>query len=195
MCAQHAEVVGVVRVLPDVLAGKDKILPERLLKSRVELIAPAWTERRYAGGGREKRIQNRIGTSYAGKHQVLIEGRFQRARIRNTQYGIGTLDVISDTKSRFGFPMCRKSVVEITAQSQVEGPVSFGDRVLNVESQFFDVGVSVETVKGRSRCVSVVGSARSCKEKSGGCCLRPIAGQSVAVGERPRKRGIDNAQS
>ena len=45
-CAQHAEVVGVVRVLPDVLAGEDKILSEGLLDPGVEFIAPARTERR-----------------------------------------------------------------------------------------------------------------------------------------------------
>ena len=45
--AEHAEVVGIVRVLPDVLARKDKILPESLLESRVEFIAPARTKRGY----------------------------------------------------------------------------------------------------------------------------------------------------
>ncbi len=32
--AQHAEVVGVVRVLPDVLAGEHKVFPECLLQVR-----------------------------------------------------------------------------------------------------------------------------------------------------------------
>ncbi len=39
--AQHAEIVGIVCVLPDVLTGKDKVLPESLLQPRVEFIAPA----------------------------------------------------------------------------------------------------------------------------------------------------------
>ena len=43
--AEHAEVVGVVGVLPDVFAGEDDILSEGLLKAGVEFIAPARAQR------------------------------------------------------------------------------------------------------------------------------------------------------
>ena len=41
--------------------------------------------------------------------------------------------------------MRREAVVEIAAQAQVERPASLGDRVLHIESELFDVGMSVET--------------------------------------------------
>ena len=39
--AEHAEVVAVVRVFPDVLAVENDVLPERLLESGMEFIAKA----------------------------------------------------------------------------------------------------------------------------------------------------------
>ena len=47
--AENAEIVSVVGVLPDVFAGEDQVFPESLLKSSMEFIAPAGTQRRYAG--------------------------------------------------------------------------------------------------------------------------------------------------
>ena len=44
-CAQDAEVVGVVRVLPDVLAIHDQVFSECLLKPGVEFIAKAGSKR------------------------------------------------------------------------------------------------------------------------------------------------------
>ena len=42
--AQHAEVEGVVGVLPDVLAADDDVLAEGLLQAGVELVAEAGVE-------------------------------------------------------------------------------------------------------------------------------------------------------
>ena len=44
--AQHAEVVGLVRVFPDVLAIQHEVFSEGLLETGVEFIAPARTQRR-----------------------------------------------------------------------------------------------------------------------------------------------------
>ena len=44
--AQHAEVIRVVRVLPDVFAAEDEVLAERLLQPGMELVAEAGIERR-----------------------------------------------------------------------------------------------------------------------------------------------------
>ena len=49
-CAQDAEIVGVVRVLPDVLAINDQIFSERLLNPGVEFVAKAGSERSGIGG-------------------------------------------------------------------------------------------------------------------------------------------------
>jgi hypothetical protein len=43
--AEHAEIVAVVRVLRDPLAGKDQVAPESLLQASVEFIAKAGTQR------------------------------------------------------------------------------------------------------------------------------------------------------
>src|SRR5258706_8482373 len=51
---QDAEVVGPMRVLPDVLAGEDKISSERLLDAGVEFVAPARCNRVSAGPGAPK---------------------------------------------------------------------------------------------------------------------------------------------
>ena len=40
--------------------------------------------------------------------------------------------------------MSGQSVVEVAANSQVEVPVAFRDRILNVQGQLLDVGVAVE---------------------------------------------------
>jgi hypothetical protein len=81
---EYAEVVSIVGIFPDVFAREDQIPPQRLLQAGVEFIAPAWTE----GSGRisgtdKKRIQHWIGTSNAGKDQVLVEWGLQYPRIRN----------------------------------------------------------------------------------------------------------------
>ena len=47
--AKNAEIVSIVCVLPDVFAGEHQVFPESLLKSGVEFIAPARTQRSYAG--------------------------------------------------------------------------------------------------------------------------------------------------
>ena len=46
VCAEHAEIVGAVRVLPDVFGVDHQISSERLLQAGVEFVAPAGTERR-----------------------------------------------------------------------------------------------------------------------------------------------------
>ena len=56
--AEHAEVEGVVRVLPDVLAADDEVLAEGLLEAGVELIAKAglrgFRRRRVCRGAAER---------------------------------------------------------------------------------------------------------------------------------------------
>src|SRR4029077_13598600 len=45
-CTENAEVVGIVRVFPDVFAGEDEVAPECLLDPGMKFVAPSWTERR-----------------------------------------------------------------------------------------------------------------------------------------------------
>src|SRR5271165_4158249 len=84
--AEDAEIVGPVRVLPDVLAVHHQILAKSLLEAGVELIARAgsqWNGKaRIALEGRHEIIDNRVVASLAGQNQVLVKGRLQDAGIR-----------------------------------------------------------------------------------------------------------------
>src|SRR5271154_3388494 len=89
--AQDAEVVGVVRVLPDVLAVYHQIFSEGLLQAGVKLIAKAWSKRSSCAGcaalalGCEQSADSWVQTANTGKHQVLVERRFQGSRIGSAQ--------------------------------------------------------------------------------------------------------------
>src|SRR5581483_2368109 len=68
-CTENAEVVSIVRVLPDVLTGNDEVFPKRLLNASVEFIAPARTERGNTWRRtKQERIQYWIAASLIGKH-------------------------------------------------------------------------------------------------------------------------------
>ena len=145
--AQHAEVEGVVGVLPDVLAADHDMLAEGLLQAGMELVAEAGLQRSgNAWGAGEQRRQHRIRAAVAGEHQVLVEWRLQSARIGDAQHGAGRLDVVGDAHARLGLVGVGEAVVDIVAQAQVEEPVAGLDLVFDVEGQFLDVGVAEEVV-------------------------------------------------
>ena len=99
--AENAEIVGVVRVLPDVFAVQHEILPEGLLQTGVEFIAKSGRDGiGGASGTSEQRVQNVIGAADAGKHQIFVKGRFQSARIGHAKNGVAGLDVVSDAQAR-----------------------------------------------------------------------------------------------
>ena len=83
--AQHAEVIRIVRVLPDIFPIDDHVLAERLLESGVKFVPEA---------GSQGRIQARVplqrglqGVHYGvvasllARHQVFVEGSFEGPRI------------------------------------------------------------------------------------------------------------------
>src|SRR5258708_7461685 len=143
--AEDAEIVCIVGVLPDVLAGEDQIFPSRLLHPSVEFIAPSGSERRrICRGTAEKRIQHQAVASDAGDDQVLVERRFEHARVRNTQHGVALLYVVSDADARLGLFVGGQAVIEIPAQANVECPVPFGDLILHVKRELLDVGMAAE---------------------------------------------------
>ena len=124
--AQHAEVVGVVRVLPDVLTGENQILAEGLLKADVKFIAPARTQRSAEGvGAAEQRVENRVAASDAREHQVLIEGGFQNTRVGGAKNCVGLLDVVCDAEARLGFGWGGQTVVKVASNSKIERPLVF----------------------------------------------------------------------
>src|SRR6202021_2697304 len=106
--AEDAEVVAVVRVLPDVLCVYDQIFSEGLLQAGVKLIAKAWSKRSRCTGcatlalGCEQSADDWVQAPDAGKHQVLVERRFQGSRIGSAQNRVGLLVVVADTEARLG---------------------------------------------------------------------------------------------
>ena len=80
--AQHAEVEGVVRVLPDVFAAEDHVFAEGLLQAGMKLVAEARAQGVLKHPEcNEQRRKHGVGASLAGEHQVFVERRFQRARV------------------------------------------------------------------------------------------------------------------
>src|SRR4051794_15449042 len=80
--AENAEVISIVRVLPDVFAREDQVLAKRLLKADVEFVTPArcqWC--RILRRATKQRVQDRGVTSDAGQHETFVEWSFEHARI------------------------------------------------------------------------------------------------------------------
>ena len=144
--AQHAEVVGVVRVLPDVFAGEDHILSKRLLQAGVKLVAPArseWSGHAWRHAAQQRSQDERIA-SRAGQHQVFVERSFEHPGIGHAKNSVGLLHVVGHAQARLGFFVRCQPVVEVAAQAEVERPASLGDGVLQVERELFDVAMSAE---------------------------------------------------
>ena len=151
---QDAEVVGVVRVLPDVLAVNYQIFSEGLLQAGVKFIAKTGSKRRGCAGcatlalGCEQSADDWVQAPDAGKHQVLVERAFQGSRIRSSQNRIGLLDVVGDTEARFGLRRMREAFVDISADSQVKRPVLPGDGILHVHGELLYVRVARVKILG-----------------------------------------------
>ena len=80
---ENAEVVGVVRVLPDVLTREDQIPPERLLQARRGIRCASRAERGDAAMWRQPSsgLSTALPQPSAGEHQVLVERSFQDASV------------------------------------------------------------------------------------------------------------------
>src|SRR5271154_674230 len=143
--AQDAEVVGVVRVLPDVLAVDDQIFSEGLLQAGVKLVAKARSKRSGCAGGAtlalgcEQSADDWVQAPDAGKHQVLVERRFQGSRIGSAQNRVGLLDVVGNTEARLGLRRMREAFVDIPADTKVERPIFPGDGILDVHRELFHI--------------------------------------------------------
>src|ERR1700751_600257 len=138
-----------MRVLPDVLAGEHEIPSESLLQSRVEFIAPSRSQ--WSGlsclEATQQGVEHSVIATDAGEDQILIERRFQHARVRNTQHRIRRFYVVSDSQARFTLFVGSKPVVKITPHSEVENPVSLCDVVFQIKRELFYVRVAIEPVK------------------------------------------------
>src|SRR5882757_3977704 len=98
--AEHAEVKRVVSVLPDVVATDNEVLAKCLLQSGVKFVLEPRLKvsRRIRAG--KKRIEHGAQAALTRQHEVFVEGRFQRSRIRETKNGICWLDAVRNSKPR-----------------------------------------------------------------------------------------------
>ena len=198
--AEHAEVEGVVRVLPDVVAAEDQVLAEGLLDARMEFIAKAWLQGSgYSRGAEEKRRKNGVRAAGAGQHEVFVEGCLQRARVGDAEHGVGRLDGVGGAEAGFGLVGLGEAVVEIAADAHVEEPVAGLDLVFDVESKLLHVSVA-EVLELAAAAGEIVGSEHGIEAgvslgRADGCGVE--AGQRIAVGIGAGRvvGGVDDAQA
>src|SRR5437899_12927386 len=89
--SENAEIVSVVRVLPDVFSGENQVSSCRLLNSGVELISPTGTQRTQSGGATpQQRSQHRVTTSDAGQYAAPVKRPPQPAPTRRPQTRIAS---------------------------------------------------------------------------------------------------------
>ena len=100
--AEHAEVIGPVRVLPHVFRVHHQVPPKSLLEAGVELIAASRNQRHRIAGvdRRHDRVHHRVVASQARKSQVLVERCFHRTGIGSPDHRVGGLDVVCDAEAR-----------------------------------------------------------------------------------------------
>ena len=158
---QDAEVVAIVGIIPNLLSGENQIMTEGLLKSGVEFIAPAGAEgRRTERVTTKQGIQHNRAASRAGEHQIFVERSFHYTCVGDTQNRVARFDVVCNTDARLGFPVGAQTVIEIAAQAKVERPVSFADRILQVQGELLYIGMPMKRedstfsreVEGSQRC-------------------------------------------
>src|ERR1039458_3920785 len=146
--AQHAEVEAVVGVLPDIFAAQNEVPANRLLQPGVELVAESRRQRcRHA---RDQALDHGIIAALARKHEILVEWRLKRARIRGAKHCVGRLYVITEADARLRLPGYGEPVVKIAANANIELPVARRNRVLDIKCQFLHVSAPAE-IENRGR--------------------------------------------
>ena len=183
--AEDGEVVGVVGVLPDIVGGEDGEAGEGLLEAGVEVVAEAGAVGSW-GAGDERGDDGGVAT-FAGKDQVLVEGRLQRAGVGDAQDGPGAFDLIAESEARLDLVGGDKSVVLVETQAEVSGPAPEGDGVLGVCGELLDVGVAVEGVIAAA-FGEVVGF------EGGAGCAWNCGAVGVLAAEAGFEVGIDDAE-
>src|ERR1017187_5796159 len=157
--AEHAEIVSSMSVFPDVLPVNYQVLSKSLLKTGVKLVPPTGSNR-CVGHAAIEGADHSIVAPQAGKHQVLVERRFQGAGIGNPQDGIGRLYVISDAETGFELVRLDDAVVIVETEAEVEGEMVRGDGVLREQGQFADVGVPVEVIEAGGGLRASIGTGK-----------------------------------
>ena len=95
---------------------------------------------------REDGIQHWIQAALAAEHQVLVERRLLRTRVGEAQYRRSFFKVVADAHPRLRLSLDAQSVVEISANPQVEQPRPSRNLVFTVEPELLHIGPPVVAV-------------------------------------------------
>ncbi len=142
--AERAEVISVVRVLPQVVGVHHDVFSKGLLKAGIELVALARANRRLQARAADHIHDDGVARSQACQNQVLIEGGLQDSRVGEAKNRARLLDVVGNANARLRLPIVDDSAIQISPKPQIEGPIAFRDRVLEVKRQLFDVRATAE---------------------------------------------------
>ena len=79
--AEHAEIEGVMGVLPDVVTAHDEVLAKSLLQASMEFILEPGLDHGVAALTGKQWIQDRVAATLTGNDEVFVEWRLQCPRI------------------------------------------------------------------------------------------------------------------
>jgi len=119
------EVIGVVRVLPQVVGVHHDVFSKGLLKTGIELVALARANRRLQARAADHIHDDGVARSQACQNQVLIEGGLQDSRVGEAKNRARLLDVVGNANARLRLPIVDDSAIQISPKPQIEGPIAF----------------------------------------------------------------------
>ena len=153
---QHAEIVRVVGVLPEVVRARHQPPAESLFQTGVVLVAVSGVQ------GLADRSENvRRKTAHAGgarQDQILVVGRLERARVRGAHHGSGRLDQVRESDARLGAGIRDNSVIDVHPQARLHLEVAELDVVLSKEGVLIDIRALIELEQLPARLGQVIGN-------------------------------------
>src|SRR6185437_233668 len=108
-----------------------------LLNPSVKFVAEPRIERRRIAWSKrtQDRIQHLVITTLTGKHEVLVERRLLRSRVRRTQHRSSLWNAVCKAKARLCHSLNREPVIDISAYPGVDQPVARGDLILAIHRE------------------------------------------------------------
>src|SRR4029077_1640966 len=106
---KHTEVVGVVRVLPEVVGIDQQEFSDGLLKAGIELVAKTGLN---CDSIRSKHVLGQAShAGGAGEEQILIKGRFHGPGVGDAKNCPGALDVVGDADAWLGLGFRHEAII------------------------------------------------------------------------------------
>src|SRR2546429_647491 len=103
-----------------------------------------------------------------GASNPIIERGLENARIRYAQDRVGLLDVVSEAHARLRLTIVHDSAIEVFPEPNIEGPIAYVDRVLQVERKLLDIRTAAEgKQRGLRTGASILRLRRPCQHRSG----------------------------